>query len=126
MQRTALGVEAVAFAPIEGQNSVARDGHSVILHCVKSNGTIFEASASGDVWNVEQDGAGVAENGLEAWGAATIRQGWHICADMKALLLVSTSATIVAALCSYAIQPEMCTPVVWTSSRACFYCYRTV
>ena len=113
LQRTSLGFEAVAFDPVEGDklhpsaNANADDG--VILHCVKSNGTMFEASTLGSVWNTERDGGLIEEavadvgggggggggggsGGGGDWGAggrsAAMHGGWHVCADLEAALLV--------------------------------------
>lgn len=98
-QRTTSGISAVAFAAVERTSSINRNpdtpsgddsnNAAVVLHCVGRDGTVFEASTGGAVWNAERDGGdGHAE--VPAGGAAAAaRLGWHMCADLEALLLVS-------------------------------------
>lgn len=109
-QRTTTDVSAVAFAAVERQSSSSNNSRNpddqsgnnsdhdnhVVLHCVDSSGTMFEASTFGVVWNIERDSSGPADAPADA---ATAGRGWHVCADLEASLLVRETVQEKACFC---------------------------
>lgn len=95
MERTTSGSNRNPDNPSSGD---AGNDAAVVLHCVGRGGTVFEASTGGAVWNAERDGGdGHAEVPAGAAAlAAPAGRGWHMCADLEALLLVSPANRDVA------------------------------
>lgn len=89
LQRTAVDINAVAFAPIESAAPGSGDDGGVVLHCVNSHGAMFEASTFGTVSNMHMFNAG--DGGGQR--STTSGRGWHVCADSQASLLVSSPHT---------------------------------
>lgn len=117
-QRTTPGVSAVAFAAVERQTSSCssssrnqgggdeHDSH-VVLHCADGSGTMFEASTSGAVWNVERDSSSGPADDVPAESATAAGRGWYVCADLEASLLVREKLCGEACVCVAALPCEL-------------------